>query len=99
MAGLLGPPGGDVIFFDTHRRFIEHMGELHAAYWRVDDTVALSPIAHHYVFLTPAMAALEAAHGGGDPVPKAVEQGWAALSWMDSRLSTILTALAGDPSP
>jgi hypothetical protein len=99
VAGLLVPPGGDLIPVDTHRRFIEHMAELHAAYWGFDDTIALNPIAHHYVFLTPAMAALEAAHGGGDPVPKAVAQGWAALRRMDSRLSTILTALAGDPSP
>src|ERR1700674_1655563 len=98
VAGLLVPPGDDLIPVDTHRRFIEHMAELHAAYWGFDDTIALNPIAHHYVFLTPAMAALEAAHGGGDPVPNTIGQIISALSRMVSRLSTILTALAGDPS-
>jgi thiamine kinase-like enzyme len=99
VAGLLVPPGSDVIPVDTHRRFIEHMAELHAAYWDFEDTIALNPMAHHYVFLTPTMATLEAAHGGGDPVPKAVEHGWAAINRMDSELSTILTNLASDPSP
>ena len=99
VASLLVPPGSDAIPLDTHRRFIEHMAGLHAAYWGFDDDVGLNPLAHHYVFLTPAMAALEAMHGGADPVPKAVAEGWAALSRMDPRLATRLTMLAADPSP
>jgi hypothetical protein len=98
VAALLVPPGNEAIPVDTHRRFIEHMVELHVAYWGFDDLV-LIPLAHHYVFLTPTMAALEAARGGAEPVPKAVAEGWAALNREDSRLSALLTKLATDPSP
>ena len=99
VASVLVPPGGDAIPRDTHRRFIEHMAELHAAFWDFEDDVMLIPLAHHYVFLTPTMAAIEATQGGGDPVPKAVADGWAALSRVDTRLATTLTALSTDPSP
>jgi len=98
VGGLLVPPGSDVIPLDTHMRFIEHMAELHASYWGFHDAISLNPMAHHYVFLTPAMAALEAAHGGRDPVPKAVAHGWAEIGRMDSGLSTSLATLARDPS-
>src|ERR1700730_3608029 len=98
VGALLVPPGNQAIPLDTYRRFIEHMAELHAAYWGFDDLV-LIPLAHHYVFLTPAMAALEAVQGGVDPVPLAVAEGWAALTRVDRHLSTTLTALVADPSP
>jgi hypothetical protein len=98
VSALLVPPGSAVIPLDTHRRFIDHMVEMHVAYWGFDDLV-LIPLAHHYVILTPTMAAIEAAQGGTDPVPVAVAQGWAALTRVDPHLSTTLSALVADPSP
>src|ERR1700730_15841610 len=59
VASVLVPSGSHAIPLDTHRRFIEHMAELHAAFWDFEDDVILIPLAHHYLFLTPTMAAIE----------------------------------------
>jgi Phosphotransferase enzyme family len=96
---LLVPPGDTQIGFDQHRRFIDHMAELHAAFWNWTDDMALMPVAHHYMFLTPAMADLEAARSSVEPVPAAVAQGWRALDNAAPAVAPTLRDLARDPGP
>lgn len=50
---MLVPPGRTRIDLEQHLRFIDHMAELHAAFWGWRDDVGLIPVAHHYTFLTP----------------------------------------------
>jgi hypothetical protein len=96
---LLVPPGDDIISLDSHRHYLEHMAALHAAWWGRANTLDTFPLAHHYTFLTPTMAEIEAERGGTDPVPKAVAQGWAALHLAAPRMAATLDALAADPGP
>jgi hypothetical protein len=96
----LVPPGSGLISLDSHRRFVEHMAALHAAWWGRAETVDLFPLAHHYTFLTPTMSALEAERRGADladPVPRAVAHGWAALRRASPGMAAALGALAADP--
>jgi hypothetical protein len=93
------PSGNDPISLDAHRQFIEHMAALHAAYWGFHDHAGLFPFAHHYVFLTPAMAALEAATPHADPVPLAVAAGWRLIDERHPLEARRLRALTEDPWP
>lgn len=96
---LLVPPGDAVIAPDSHRRYLEHMAALHAEWWGRADAVDAFPLAHHYTFLTPTMAVIEAERGGSDPVPKAVMQGWVALRHASPGMAATLGDLAADPGP
>ena len=97
MSTALIPSGSEPISLDTHRQFIEHMAALHAAYWGFRDHAGLFPFAHHYVFLTPAMAALEAATPHTDPVPPAVAAGWRLIDERHPLEARRLRALTEDP--
>jgi hypothetical protein len=99
VSGLLVPSGDARIGAARHRRYIEHMAAMHAAFWGLSDELSLMPLAHHYVFLTPAMADLEAARGGVDPVPPAVARGWRALDVAAPSVAAALRDLARDPGP
>lgn len=99
VSGTLVPPGRQVIALDLHRRFIQHMAQLHAAYWGFRDEVGLFPLAHQYVFLTPTMAELEAPTSKVDPVPPAVAGGWRRLRKRYHRQWRRLYELAAEPWP
>ena len=100
VSGAMVPPGNDPIAERWHRGFIDDMAAMHAAYWGFEDgDSALFPFAHHYVILTPAMAALEAATQHSDPVPPAVAAGWRELSVRYPEDARKLRALAEDPGP
>jgi hypothetical protein len=75
------------------------MAALHAAYWGFRDHAGLFPFAHHYVFLTPAMAALEAATHRAGPVPLAVAAGWRIIDERHPLEARRLRALTEDPWP
>lgn len=96
---LLVPPGDTVIAHGSHRRYLENMATLHARWWGRAEAVDIFPLAHHYTFLTPTMATIEAELGGSDPVPKAVREGWAALHRVSPRMAATLAAVAADPGP
>jgi Phosphotransferase enzyme family len=95
----LVPVGSESISLDLHRRFLDHMAQMHAAYIDFAGGADLFPLAHQYVILTPTMAALEAARDGMDPVPPAVGAGWRAMQMQHPRAARALLDLAGDPSP
>jgi Phosphotransferase enzyme family len=95
----LVPSGGEPIALSLHRGFIEDMVSLHAAYWGFRDTAGLFPLPHHYVILTPTMTELEAATPRGDPVPRAVADGWRRLDEQYPADALRLRKLASDPWP
>jgi len=99
VATLLVTPGDTFIGLDRHSRFIDHMAELQATFWGAHGDIELMPMAHHYTFLTTAMADLEAERDGVDPVPQAVAAGWRALDAALPALAPPLRALARDPGP
>jgi hypothetical protein len=101
VADAMVPAGSDPISIELHRSFLEHMAQLHAAYFGRDpgaDADAF-PLAHHYVFLTPMMAELEATTARTDPVPPAIAIGWKRLEEQHPRQARVLLNLARDPAP
>ncbi|TMB93131.1 MAG: aminoglycoside phosphotransferase [Chloroflexi bacterium] len=92
------PAGGAPVDVDTHLRFLDRMAGMHAAYWGWRDDVGLMPLAHHYVFLTPTMAAIEAGLDAADPVPRAVAEGWAALRRSRPESAAALDELVAEPA-
>jgi hypothetical protein len=99
VSAALVPSGNEPIARDLHRGFIDHMASLHAHYWGFRDEHGLFPLAHHFVVLTPMMAALEAEFPHGDPVPPAVADGWRQLGERYPALARRLVELANDPWP
>ena len=99
VSAMLVLPGQTRIDIDRHLRFIDHMAELHAAFWGWRDDVGLIPLAHHYTFLTPAMADLESGRRGVESVPRAVAEGWRALDRAAPQTAALLRELARDPGP
>jgi Phosphotransferase enzyme family len=99
VSGALVAPGGASIPLDAHHQFLEHMALMHAAYAGFDRGDGLFPMSHHFVILSPAMAAIEEQSGSTDPVPAAVARGWQTMAKRHPKQSAILRDLARDPSP
>jgi hypothetical protein len=95
----LVPAGNGTVDFDTHRRFLAHMAGMHAAFWGFADTYGLLAPAARYQALTPATGRREAALGHHDPVPKALEGGWAALHRAAPAVHDFALQLATEPAP
>ena len=93
------PPGSTRIDIDTHLRFLDHMSQLHAAYWERVAADELFPLAHHYVLLTPTTAAIERERGAQDAVPPAVAVGWENMRTAWPAAYRALSELAYDPGP
>lgn len=99
VSDALVPSGSEPIAMRLHRGFIADMAAMHVAYWGFNEGAALFPLAHHYVFLTPAMAELEAETPHADPVPPAVANGWRQLDERYPGDARRLRELADDPWP
>ena len=99
VSGAMVSPGSEPIAMPLHRGFIEDMVAMHVAYWGFNEGATLFPLAHHYVFLTPAMAELEAETPHSDPVPPAVANGWRQLDERYPGEARRLHELANDPWP
>ena len=96
-AGLL--PTGDVPFaLDQHRRFLDHMAALHAAFWGWRDDIGLTPPMRRYLAFSPAVAAAEAARGSNLVVPPLMATGWSALPSVAPALADVVLPLHDDPA-
>jgi len=93
------PIGSARVPLAQHRRFLDHMATMHAAFAGFEDTCGLLPPGNRYTALTPAMSAREAAAGHDDPVPRVVPGGWAALAAAAPQAHELALALATDPAP
>ncbi|HEY6379711.1 MAG TPA: phosphotransferase [Candidatus Dormibacteraeota bacterium] len=92
------PAGGAPLADAQHLRFLDHMAELHAAFWGWRDDIGLMPFSHTYTFLTPVTTALESMRGGADPVPPLIAPGWARFSQAAPAAAGVLLGLLADPS-
>lgn len=82
-----------------HHSMLDHVAQMHAAFWGFRDHLGLFPLAHHYMLLTPAMAELEMATGAADPVPPAVLDGWNRMAVRFPAQARELLQLSRDPTP
>ena len=96
----LVPPGDDHIHLAQHFAFIDHMAQLHAAFWGWRDTIGLLPLSTRLVFLGPRLAATERARGGTDLVPtRLVPEGWRRFERRVPDAAKVVFALIDDPTP
>lgn len=97
---FLVPPGHAALPLGQHRRFLEHMAALHAAFWNFEDTLGLLPLADRYRLLSPASARAEVIRGGTHPIPTdLVPRGWAQLAARAPRAHRLVNDLLTDPAP
>lgn len=96
----LVPAGNDVLPLTQHRAFLDHMAQLHAAFWGRGDTTGLLPLSTRYVFLGPRLAETERAGGSTHPVPtQLMPEGWAQLARRAPRAADVVFPLLDDPAP
>ena len=100
VAETLVPEGDDPVQLEQHRRFIDHMAQLHASFW--DEAGALpelTPMSVRYTALSALTAEVEAALGSGATVPSLLPAGWAALADVAPAAARLARALHADPYP
>jgi hypothetical protein len=99
VSAWLVPAGSAPLPVDAHRRFLDHMAQMHAEFWGFRDGYGLLAPGGRYTALTPATGAREAAAGHHDPVPQALPGGWAALRAAVPLAWEYATELTRDPTP
>jgi hypothetical protein len=95
----LVPGGDDPVPADLHERFLDHMAELHAAFWDTGLDIDVVAPTTRYLLLSPRTAAAEAALGSGARVPELIGEGWPLLERVAPRLAQVVVPLAHDPAP
>jgi hypothetical protein len=99
VAEHLVPEGDGVIPLEQHHRFVDHMAQLHAAFWGWEDTVGLAPLGNRYTSFTPEVAACEEALGSGAEVPRIALEGWRRLPGVAPRYAETVLPLLRDADP
>ncbi len=95
----LVPEGDDPVPLEQHLRFLDHMAQLHAAFWDWEDTIGLVPLPSRYAWFTAEVTACEKARGSGAAVPQIAADGWQRLPAVSPRLAEIVLPLLGDADP
>lgn len=94
------PEGDAEIPLDQHLSFLDHMAQLHAAFWECRDTIGLLPLSSRLVCFGPRLGEVERARGGTDLVPtKLVPDGWVRFAQRVPRAAEVVFALHDDPTP
>jgi hypothetical protein len=96
--GLL-PLGDEPLVLDDHLAFLDHMAQLHAAFWSWKDTVGLTSLQDRYLMMSPAVASDEAARGSNAMVPKVMAEGWDRFGSVAPRAADVVMALLDEPAP
>jgi hypothetical protein len=94
---FLVPAGTELVPPAAHHQFLDHMALLHAS-MAGEDVDDVFPLAHHYVFLGPAMVAVET-ELGTPGIPAEVRDGWTRFGAAAPRAAALIEALLQDPSP
>jgi hypothetical protein len=93
------PEGDAQIPLPQHLRFLDHMAQLHAAFWERVDTIGLLDVSTRYVFFSPVLADTELARGGDHPVPtRLVPEGWRRFPSRAPRSAPVVRSLLDDPT-
>jgi len=96
-AQLLVPDS--VLSAAQHERFLDHMAQLHAAFWGWRDEVGLTPMARRYLMFSPDVARCESAIGSPALVPRFMAAGWARLRRESPVMAGEVFPLLQNPTP
>lgn len=95
----LVPDGTAVVPLDQHRRFVEHLAALHAAFWAIEDDIELFGLPHRLVEFAPCTYEAERALGHDPLPPRLAVEGWQRLAVLSPPLAGIVLPLLDDPTP
>ena len=95
----LVPEGDEVVSIEQHRRFLDHMAQLHATFWGGNDLPVLTPMTTRYLALTPLTSEVELALGNDTGVPAMLPSFWNDLDRAAPEAAQVARALAADPWP
>jgi hypothetical protein len=94
------PEGDAEIPLVQHLRFLDHLAQMHVAFWDCDDPIGLLDVTTRYLCFGPWLAETEIARGGDHPVPtRFVPEGWRRFWSRAPRSAAILSSLFDDPTP
>jgi len=92
--------GSDPLTLEQHRRFIDHMAQLHATFWgATDDLPELTAMTTRYMALTPLTAEVEASLGVPSEVPALLGRAWQELHDLAPEAAAVALGIATDPWP
>jgi len=94
----LVPEGDTVVPFDQHRRFLDHLAALHAAFWGWEDDLGLLGPDRRYAWFAPGPMREEAARPGAAVVPGLAVQGWDRLPGLAPAMAEAIFAVHLDPA-
>ena len=96
----LVPEGGELIPFEQHRRFVEHMATLHACFWESAAALpTITPMATRYSTLTPLTTEIERALGDPAEVPMMLASCWDQLDRAAPAAARVARSVAQEPWP
>jgi hypothetical protein len=82
---------------EQHVRFLDHMAEMHVAFWNGGPEIDAVSAATRFAELGPAMGVREGRSGAR--VPALVGEGWPRLAELAPQAAEIVVPLADDPTP
>lgn len=94
----LVPPGDTTLPPAQHRRFIDHMAALHAAFWDTADHTGLLALTTRYLLFAPPSIQAQRAHGALPDPLRLVPPGWRRLAERAPRAAALVQNLLTDPS-
>jgi aminoglycoside phosphotransferase (APT) family kinase protein len=95
----LVPEGDEPIPLEQHLRFMDHMAEVHAAFWGWQDTFGLTPLTTRMLFFHRDQLASELSRPKPAEVPRIALEGWARLERRAPHSAQAIFDLHADPVP
>jgi hypothetical protein len=95
----LVPEGDALIDPEQEARLLDHMAQLHAAFWGWHDDVGLAPAASRYTYFTSHLPEIEQRLGSLAAVPPTIREGWSRLAGAAPSIAAPLAELREAPWP
>ena len=93
----LVPPGDSALPVQQHRRFVEHMATMHAAFVGWHDDLGLQQMEQRLLFFAPATIAAELRDARVPMALQVADRGWARLPEVDPGLDELVRRVHADP--
>jgi len=95
----LVPEGDALLPVEQETSMLDHMAQLHAAFWGWEDHIGLEPPATRYCYFTSHLCELENRRDAPPVVPGIVGEGWARLASVAPSIADDITELREAPWP
>jgi aminoglycoside phosphotransferase (APT) family kinase protein len=73
------PEGDALVTEEQEANLLDHMAQLHAAFWGWEDTVGLAPLSSRYTYFSSRLNEVEDGLRSGAAVPEIARDGWSRL--------------------